>query len=118
MDYYERKDQKMIRIKNSEFIRIFENDKTISRIGKIDMNVINDNSIYSLYYKFPLIERIILERYFSSFIFLFFSSPSFLSSLFTLIFASTFILFSFSLFIIFFSFLKLPKYYHIFLQYH
>ena len=53
----------MIRIKNSEFIRIFENDKTISRIGKIDMNVINDNSIYSLYYKFPLIEKIILEIY-------------------------------------------------------
>lgn len=63
MDYYERKGQKMIRIKNSDFIKIFENDKTISRIGKIDMNVINDNSIYSLYYKFPLIERIILEIY-------------------------------------------------------
>lgn len=53
----------MIRIKNSEFIKLFENDITISKVGKIDMNVINDNSIISLYYKFPLIERLILEIY-------------------------------------------------------
>lgn len=53
----------MIKIKKSEFIKIFENENTILRIGKIDMNVINDNSIYSLFYKFPLIERLILEIY-------------------------------------------------------
>lgn len=53
----------MVKIKKSEFIKMFENENTISRIGKIDMNVINDNSIYSLFYKFPLIERLILEIY-------------------------------------------------------
>lgn len=53
----------MIKINKSEFIKMFENENTISRIGKIDMNVINDNSIYSLFYKFPLIERLILEIY-------------------------------------------------------
>lgn len=53
----------MIRVKKSEFIKLFENDITISKIGKIDLDVINDNSIYSLYYKFPLIERLILEIY-------------------------------------------------------
>ena len=53
----------MIKIKNSEFIRFFESEITISKIGKIDMEVIEDKSYYSLYYKFPLIERIILEIY-------------------------------------------------------
>ena len=53
----------MIRIRNSEFIRLFESDISISKIGKIDMSVINDNSFYSLYYKFPLIERLVLEIY-------------------------------------------------------
>lgn len=53
----------MIRIKNSEFIKSFENNITIKRIGKIDLEAIKDDSFYSLYYKFPLIERIILEIY-------------------------------------------------------
>lgn len=53
----------MIKIKNSEFIRFFESEITISRIGKIDMEVIEDKSYYSLYYKFPLIERLVLEIY-------------------------------------------------------
>lgn len=53
----------MIRIKKSEFIKLFENRNSIAKIGKIDMEIINDNSIYSLYYKFPLIERLILEIY-------------------------------------------------------
>ncbi len=53
----------MIRIKNSEFIKVLEDDVTIKKIGKIDLEVIKDDSFYSLYYKFPLIERIILEIY-------------------------------------------------------
>ena len=53
----------MIKIKNSEFIRFFESEITISKIGKIDMEVIEDKSYYSLYYKFPLIERLVLEIY-------------------------------------------------------
>ena len=51
----------MIRIKNSEFIKGFEDDVTIKKVGKIDLEAIKDDSFYSLYYKFPLIERIILE---------------------------------------------------------
>lgn len=53
----------MIRIKNSEFIKVLEDDVTIKKIGKIDLEAIKDDSFYSLYYKFPLIERIILEIY-------------------------------------------------------
>ena len=53
----------MIKINNSEFIRFFESETTISKIGKIDMQVIEDKSYYSLYYKFPLIERLVLEIY-------------------------------------------------------
>lgn len=53
----------MINIKNSEFIRLFESEITISKVGKIDMEVIEDKSYYSLYYKFPLIERLVLEIY-------------------------------------------------------
>lgn len=53
----------MIKIKNSEFIRFFESETTISKIGKIDMQVIEDKSYYSLYYKFPLIKRLVLEIY-------------------------------------------------------
>ena len=53
----------MIKIKSSEYVRVLENNITIDKIGKIDLDVIKDNSFYSLYYKFPLIERIILEIY-------------------------------------------------------
>lgn len=52
-----------MKIKNINFIKLFENDLTRSKVGKIDMNVINDNSYYSLYYKFPLIEKLVLEIY-------------------------------------------------------
>jgi hypothetical protein len=53
----------VIKIKSSEYVRVLENNITIDKIGKIDLDVIKDNSFYSLYYKFPLIERIILEIY-------------------------------------------------------
>ena len=53
----------MIRIRNSEFIKLFESQATISKIGNIDMEAIEDKTYYSLYYKFPLIERLILEIY-------------------------------------------------------
>ncbi len=54
---------KMIKIKNRDFIKLFESDISISKIGKIDMLVIDDTSFDSLYYKFPLIERLVLEIY-------------------------------------------------------
>ena len=53
----------MIRIRNSEFIKQYENELTISKIGKIDITAIKDETYYSLYYKFPLIERLIIEIY-------------------------------------------------------
>ena len=52
-----------MKIKRSQFIKLFENDTTISKVGIIDMTVIENESYYSLYYKFPLIERLILEIY-------------------------------------------------------
>ena len=37
----------MIRIKNSEFIKVFEDDVTIKKIGKIDLEAIKDDSFYN-----------------------------------------------------------------------
>lgn len=53
----------MIKINKSQFVKLFENDITISKIGMIDMEVIENNTYYSLYYKFPLIEKLVLEIY-------------------------------------------------------
>lgn len=53
----------MLKINNSDFIKLFENKTTISKLGKIDMEVIEDDSYESLYYKFPLVERLVLEIY-------------------------------------------------------
>lgn len=40
-----------------------QNDETIKLIGKIDIDEIRKNSVGSLYYEFPLIERLVLEIY-------------------------------------------------------
>lgn len=53
----------VIKINNSEFVRIFENEITISKIGKIDLETVESTTFDSLFYKFPLIERIVLEIY-------------------------------------------------------
>ena len=46
-----------------QLIKAIENKNTEDLIGKIDIDVIKQNIIESLYYEFPLIERIVLEIY-------------------------------------------------------
>jgi len=50
-------------VKKNNIKELFKNKEVILKIGKIDMNVINAKSLVSLYYKFPLIERLVLEIY-------------------------------------------------------
>ena len=53
----------MYRIDYEMMIDALENDETIKLIGKIDTAAIRKNNIESLYYEFPLIERVVLEIY-------------------------------------------------------
>lgn len=53
----------MHRITYEMIIKAVENDETINLVGKIDIEAIKKNSIESLYYLFPLIERVVLEIY-------------------------------------------------------
>lgn len=46
-----------------DFIEIYENTETITLIGKLDTKFLKKNRIETLYYSFPLIERMILEIY-------------------------------------------------------
>lgn len=46
-----------------DFIEIYENNETIKLIGKIDTKFLKQNRIETLYYSFPLIERMVLEIY-------------------------------------------------------
>ena len=47
----------------TEFIEIYEDVDTISLIGKIDTKFLSQNRIETLYYSFPLIEKMVLEIY-------------------------------------------------------
>lgn len=47
----------------ADFIEIYEDTETIRLIGKIDTKFLKQNRIETLYYSFPLIERIVLEIY-------------------------------------------------------
>ncbi len=47
----------------SAYIKEYENSEIDNFIGKIDVDFLCENSIESLYYAIPLIERIILEIY-------------------------------------------------------
>ena len=53
----------MDEFKFSNIIENKQNDKTISIIGKIDTDVLDSNKAESVYYSFPLIERMVLEIY-------------------------------------------------------
>lgn len=46
-----------------DFIEIYENNETIKLIGEIDTKFLKQNRIETLYYSFPLIERMVLEIY-------------------------------------------------------
>lgn len=53
----------MVKINNWQYVNLFETTLTKQKIGKIDIKIIKDETIDSLYYKFPLIERLIVEIY-------------------------------------------------------
>lgn len=46
-----------------DIIAAIEDEQTIQVIGKIDKDILNAQIVESLYYIFPLIERIVLEIY-------------------------------------------------------
>lgn len=47
----------------TDFIKIYQNEDTIRLIGKIDIDFLRSECLESLFYIFPLVERIILEIY-------------------------------------------------------
>lgn len=51
----------MVKFTYIDFIKAIENENTKKIIGSIDIEILKTNSIESLYYSFPLIERITLE---------------------------------------------------------
>lgn len=51
----------MVTMSYVDFIDCYQNNDTISLIGKIDTNILRINKIESLFYAFPLIERMVLE---------------------------------------------------------
>lgn len=53
----------MDRLKYLDSIKENQNDKTINLVGNIDINLLNNQIVETLYYAFPLIERLILEIY-------------------------------------------------------
>lgn len=53
----------MVRFTYVDLINAIQNKETIKLIGKLDTNLLNSGNPKSLYYSFPLIERIILEIY-------------------------------------------------------
>lgn len=53
----------MYRISYEMIINGIENDDTRKLIGNIDTDAISKNNVQSLFYEFPLIERIVLEIY-------------------------------------------------------
>lgn len=53
----------MHRVDYEMLISAIENDDTKKLIGKLDIDVIKREDVESLYYEFPLIERIVLEIY-------------------------------------------------------
>ena len=53
----------MHRIDYEMMIKVFENSDTIALIGNIDIQTLRNNNVETLYYEFPLIERVVLEIY-------------------------------------------------------
>ena len=53
----------MYRVDYEMMINALENEETLRLIGKVDTNFIKNDNYDSLFYEFPLIERIVLEIY-------------------------------------------------------
>ena len=53
----------MARFSYVDLISAVEDEETINVIGKIDLDILNSQIVESLYYMFPLIERLVLEIY-------------------------------------------------------
>lgn len=53
----------MDRLKYLDSIKENQNEKTINLVGDIDIDLLNNQIVETLYYAFPLIERLILELY-------------------------------------------------------
>lgn len=53
----------MARFSYVDLISVVEDEETINVIGKIDLDILNTQIVESLYYMFPLIERLVLEIY-------------------------------------------------------
>lgn len=53
----------MVKFTYLDLIRAIQNNDTIQLIGEIDIDLLNSNKVESLYYSFPLIERMVLEIY-------------------------------------------------------
>lgn len=52
-----------IRITYIDLIKAIQDEETIKLIGEIDLKLLNSQTVESLYYSFPLIERLVLEIY-------------------------------------------------------
>lgn len=53
----------MARFSYVDLISAVEDEETINVIGKIDLDILSSQIVESLYYMFPLIERLVLEIY-------------------------------------------------------
>lgn len=53
----------MDKMSYTDFIKCYQNDDTIKTVGTIDVEFLKSNKVESLYYSFPLIERMVLEIY-------------------------------------------------------
>ena len=52
-----------IRITYIDLIKAIQSEETIKLIGEVDLKLLNSQTVESLYYSFPLIERLVLEIY-------------------------------------------------------
>lgn len=53
----------MDKFKYIDLIKAVQNEETIKLVGEIDVNLLKSQKLESLYYSFPLIERLVLEIY-------------------------------------------------------
>ena len=53
----------MVKFTYIDLINAIQNEETVKLIGQIDTKLLNSGNLKSLYYSFPLIERMVLEIY-------------------------------------------------------
>ena len=53
----------MVKFTYIDMINAIQNEETVKLIGHIDTKLLNSGNLKSLYYSFPLIERMVLEIY-------------------------------------------------------